>query len=208
MATSSVATGAQAPNLPDLHKHRVGSWLVQDRRVLHNWTSDLVKDLDRFVIRPEEWDDTIVALKDFIEQDSYIFELCSNMFSEIPVTYQKTPDLKPQVRDYMHMLGLTNHIIRRGPTWTEIADKVGLIGFPLNVVLDWPMGTISGYHFFKNQEVNRKFKAILDRWSVFLQSERSTEVLRASRRGWLAAEGMNALEAEANGSTATAHTFS
>jgi phosphatidylserine decarboxylase len=53
----------------------------------------------------------------------------------------------------------------------------GLIGFPINALLDWPMATKSGYDVFANALVNQQFKKILAYWSQFLTSEASRYVL-------------------------------
>jgi len=54
---------------------------------------------------------------------------------------------------------------------------MGLIGFPINAILDWPMGTQSGYTFFTTPLVNTHFKAVLDEWKDFLMSSASKDVL-------------------------------
>ena len=56
-------------------------------------------------------------------------------------------------------------------------EPSGLIGFPINALLDWPMATQSGYHFFANALINQQFKKILDYWAQFLQSPASRYVL-------------------------------
>ncbi len=56
-------------------------------------------------------------------------------------------------------------------------EPSGLIGFPINALLDWPMATQAGYHFFANALINQQFKKILDYWAQFLQSPASRYVL-------------------------------
>lgn len=192
---------------PDMHAHKTGNWLVKDRSVLQRWVERRVRDHDKHGIHPEYWDETVVALKEFIEHDSNVFELCSNMFSEIPVTYTHTPNGKCQVRDYMHMLSLFDYSIRRGPEWSAVDNKVGLVGFPINAILDWPMGTLSGYYFFKHLGINSRLNAMLNKWGSYLRSEKSVPVLSASANGWLAQEGITALQAAANGDDGTPLSF-
>jgi phosphatidylserine decarboxylase len=71
----------------------------------------------------------------------------------------------------------------QAPEYTECPDSTGaekpcgLIGFPINALIDWPMGTNFGYIVFANALVNQQFKKILGFWSEFLVSEASRSVL-------------------------------
>ena len=62
------------------------------------------------------------------------------MFDEIPVEDVDTPAGTPQVRDYHQLLLVLNRIIQRAP---EI-NTTGLVGTPINAVLDYPMRTKAG----------------------------------------------------------------
>jgi phosphatidylserine decarboxylase len=53
----------------------------------------------------------------------------------------------------------------------------GMIGFPINALLAWPMATNFGYDVFSNTLVNQQLKKILNYWSKFLISEDSRYVL-------------------------------
>ena len=66
------------------------------------------------------------------------------MFSQVPnkPPYNNDPSGKPQVRDYIHMLQLINHVMTNAPEF----NKSGLVGFPINAILDWPMGTHQRAH--------------------------------------------------------------
>ncbi|MDA1378625.1 phophatidylserine decarboxylase associated domain-containing protein [Plesiomonas shigelloides subsp. oncorhynchi] len=79
---------------------------------------------------------------------------------------------------------LLNQVMTQAPECTEYLDPktgalepCGLIGFPINALLDWPMATNSGYAFFANELVNQQFKKILTYWSEYLSSEASRSVL-------------------------------
>ncbi|KAI5916996.1 phosphatidylserine decarboxylase-domain-containing protein [Camillea tinctor] len=75
------------------------------------------------------------------------------------------------------MLGCFAKIITGvAPEWNANAEVIGLIGFPFNAILDWPIATQSGYAFFLKPEVNQKFKG-----------------------GWLSEEALKKLEEETNG---------
>jgi phosphatidylserine decarboxylase len=86
------------------------------------------------------------------------------------------------------MLELFNYILRTAPAFNES----GMVGIPLNAILDWPMGTKSGNAAFLNPTVNAMFKKMLDQWVHFLGSSDSVSVLNAKEGGWF---GPSALEA-------------
>ena len=96
------------------------------------------------------------------------------------------------MRDYIHMLRLINHILTTAPGF----DKTGLVGFPINAIFDWPMGTQAGFAAFTNEKVNRQLKKILNEWAKFLNSADSRYVLSNDpESGWF---GKDALEAMPN----------
>lgn len=83
----------------------------------------------------------------------------------------------------MTMLKLFNAIIGEAPEWNEDAYDVGLVGFPINAILDWPMGTSAGLQAFCDDKVNHQFKKMFDVWAQFLSSSASTYVLNTSPAG-------------------------
>lgn len=88
--------------------------------------------------------------------------------------------MQAQVRDYRLMLGLFNKVIQEAPSW-EAGD---LVGFPINAIIDWPMGTPAGFQMFCDPRVNAKFKEMFDVWSQFLISADSRYVLTTDDGGW------------------------
>lgn len=181
-----------------LHVHRLGHWLPEDHRTLHEWTRRLNTQRKKRNVPPEAWDETIRDFQGLIETDSNVFELCSSMLNEVPQSYGRTPDLESQVNNYLDMLALLNEVLQRGPAWSDIDNKSGLVGVPLNAILDRSMATLSGYYFFKHPEVNAKLRAILNKYGSFLESPGSTKVLNADSGGWLAPANLALLEAKAN----------
>jgi phosphatidylserine decarboxylase len=97
---------------------------------------------------------------DFINDTPAIRLLATKMFQDIPTT---DPTGAPQVRDYTHMLQLINNIISKPPFWSDAAEAVGLIGFPINAIIDWPMGTLSGCVLFRHSpQFNAQMRLILN----------------------------------------------
>lgn len=137
----------------------------------------------------------VQALKELIESDRYIWNLFQMMFYEIPQKDVDTPAGTPQVRDYHELLLVLNRLIQRAPEF----NTTGLVGTPINAVLDYPMGTRAGYVLFNDPRINAKMKGILDYWGRYLQSEDSSYVLNTSDKGWLSSYALNEMAKEADG---------
>lgn len=95
----------------------------------------------------------IQEFKELIETDPAIYMLFHQMFHQVPLKppYDNDPTGKPQVRDYIKMLECFNEIMTTAPAYQK---DTGLVGFPLNAIIDWPMGTTSGFAAFLNEKVN------------------------------------------------------
>ena len=77
------------------------------------------------------------------------------------------------------MLRLFNRIITTAPKY----EKNDLVGFPINAILDWPMGTPAGLAMFCDPRVNDMFKKMFYAWSTFLTSSDSRYVLSEDEDG-------------------------
>lgn len=174
--------------------YRVGQWLPSDQRVLDAWLSDLLREIEgeeaRKVARPMH--PVIEDFKALIEGDAEVYMLFHQMFEQVPhkPPYNKDPTGQPQVRDYRVMLRLFNAIMTRAPAF----NKTGLVGFPINAILDWPMGTGGGFTAFLNDKVNRALRAMLNEWARYLKSADSTAVLNTNPvSGWFGRDAMQAM---------------
>ena len=171
--------------------YRVGQWLPSDRFFLEQWMGKLIRETDA-VKAGKPLLPVIQEFKDMIEGDPEIYMLFHQMFTQIPRKgpFANDPVGKPQIRDYQHMLQLMNHIMTMAPEF----NKTGLVGFPINAILDWPMGTPAGTSAFLNEKVNRQLKKILDQWAVFLGSADSLYVLgNDPESGWFGRDAMAAM---------------
>ena len=177
--------------------HKLGHWLPQDHHWTRKWLDNLIDDADN---QDKDWKHELREFERLVENDVKLKILAYLMFKEVPekYPYNRDPEQEPQVRDFHHMLKLINHIMDSGPQWSTVANKVGLIGFPINAILDWPMGTSSGNAFFLRRDVNEQFTKILYRWTVFLGSPLSTDVLTDQSNGWLNEEAIKQLEIKGN----------
>ena len=64
-------------------------------------------------------------------------------------------------------------------------NTTGLVGFPINAIFDWSMGTSGGFAAFLNEKVNKPLKKVLNEWAIFLSSKESCEVLNQDpKTGW------------------------
>src|SRR6202035_3876165 len=151
------------------HPYRVGKWLPADQRVLEDW---LAARIDQVTARPAPLHPIIKDFKALIESDAQVYMLFHQMFEQVPrkPPYNKDPTGAPQVRNYHLMLQLFNAIMTQAPDFNE----TGLVGFPINAILDWPMGTEGGFAAFLDARINAQFRAMLDEWARFLVSTDST----------------------------------
>ena len=180
-----VAAGVTEKPAPYL----VGQWLPSDQKILNQWVKDLSRDTDAEA-RPLV--PVIQEFKNLIESDPELIMLFTQMFEQVPdaPSFRNDPTGKPQVRDYQHMLMLINRIMTKAPEY----NQTGLVGFPINAILNWPMGTPAGTAAFLDERVNRQLKKILNQWAMFLASKDSRYVLNDNpENGWFGRDAKKAM---------------
>ncbi|KAJ6185164.1 hypothetical protein N7519_006465 [Penicillium mononematosum] len=182
---------------PEHHLHRVGNWMPADHAAHKEWLGGIIKKVDDGEEQPLH--PVLKEFKELIESNTRIYMLLSSMFNEVPRNkrYGHDPTGNPEIRDYSHFLYVINHLLTTAPSWTDKAHRVGLVGLPINAVLDWPMGTPSGYAAFLDPDINAMIKKILNAWGEFLRSPASAEVLNDSAHGWFGKTGRRDLTAVA-----------
>ena len=87
------------------------------------------------------------------------------------------------------MLSLFNEVISKAPHYE---DNI-FVGFPINAVLNWPMGTPAGLSMLANEKVNAQFKKMFDVWAAFLTSPASRYVLTSEADGWFGPQAREAM---------------
>jgi len=199
-------------DIPDEHHvHRKpGGWLPSDHRIHRDWLSAVIDHVDDNPKKDHELHPVIREFRELIEGNTRVWLLFNGMFEEIPKKgpYNKDPTgQKKQIRDYVHMLRVLDHILSTPPLWNDKSDIVGLVGLPINAILDWPMGTPSGYAAFLDPDINKMIKKLLDAWGKFLQSPDSTAALSTDQKGWISEHGRKHLEFTANLGGKTQHRF-
>ncbi|KAG6914992.1 hypothetical protein DXG01_014026 [Tephrocybe rancida] len=173
-----------------LVQHRVGGWLPQDHSVLERWLERKISQLNAQK-KPAPFVQVIQDFQTFIEGDATILSLFQKMFVQVPnkPPYNVDPTQQPQVRDYITMLRLLNMLLTEAPEFSEY----DLVGFPINAILDWPMGTPAGFTAFYLDSVNEHLRNILNEWGVFLSSPASCHVLTTEEGGWFSHDALVAM---------------
>lgn len=161
----------QTVKMPPVRKlphtsHRVGGWLPLSPATITAHIAKLQAKVDKSdgTLLP-----VVQALQDLIEFDPDLYAGANLMISQVPTKYKNDPAGNPQMKSYQQMCQLINAAISGPPEFNESE----VVGFPINAILDWSMGTPAGTHFFLNEKVNEAFKAILNYWGQYLSSSAS-----------------------------------
>jgi phosphatidylserine decarboxylase len=149
-------------------KYRVGRWLPSDKKFLLEWLSQKMEHSARMNLPLCK---SVRELRDAIYEDPILYMGFTSMYDQIPQGYNEP------VKNFENMLVLINQILNEAPCFSKVENQVGLVGFPINAILDWAMGTQGGYMAFLHPVVNQKFEVILNEWSEFLKTETSCYVL-------------------------------
>ncbi|KAI2602720.1 Phophatidylserine decarboxylase-domain-containing protein [Hypoxylon sp. NC1633] len=201
------------------HVQRAGSWLPHDPKILVDWVRDFVADVDRRsqsgglpgLSALPDWPEAVQELNNLVQGSAELRMLASAMLEEVPdkVPYKWDPIGHKQIRDFEHLLDLFACIMtERAPEWSRREYDVGLIGFPFNAILDWPMATPSGYAFFLKAEVNQKLKVILNTWrDNVLMTDKSLYVITKDKHGWLSDDALATIAKDTNVDGEPEYTF-
>ncbi len=159
---------------------RLGNWLPQDCEEVERWLRKLRRhacDRPRPLARP------IVEFQQMVYSDPVLYANVQGMFAEAHRLKKTTPlAWEPEPTTFEDFLVLLNAIMFTAPEAYQTGtgknqQPAGMIGFPINALLDWPMATSFGYEVFANSLVNQQLKKILNHWSSFLVTEDSRYVL-------------------------------
>jgi phosphatidylserine decarboxylase len=173
----------ETPEGTKLVKAHPGGWLPRDPAHIDRW----IRRLKKFVAdHPRDLVEPIAEFREMVHSDRVLHAQVEAMFEEAWEQKKLTPLGQVEVRTFEEFLVLLNGIMTTAPeAYQDIPshEPSGLIGFPINALLDWPMATKSGYDVFANALVNQQFKKILRYWSRFLCTRESRYVLteRVSR---------------------------
>ncbi|BCR83631.1 uncharacterized protein ACHE_11033S [Aspergillus chevalieri] len=156
---------------------RLGDWMPTDPSVQQEWLANIVSVAEK---EPADLHPVLCEFGQLIESDSVVNDLFTSTFKELPskrlFSTNQAPK-SPPIRDYKHFLQVLNKLLTTAPTWTDAHNRVGVVGMPINAVLDWPLGASSGLTAFLNPAVNGMIKKVLKAWGQILKSPESATVL-------------------------------
>lgn len=160
-------------------KSKLG-WLHNNPQLIEQWIGRLKNSAQanpRPLIRPIE------EFRQMVYSDPVLYANVQGMFAEAHRLKKRTPlKWQPEPINFEGFLQLLNAIMYTAPEAYQEIEKgslepAGMIGFPINAILAWPMATDFGYDVFSNSLVNMQLKKILNHWSTFLVSPDSRYVL-------------------------------
>lgn len=165
--------------------YRVGQWLPSDRKVIDKWLANLIKEVNGNVKAKKQLDaikalhapaeDETTALGGVAAPPANYFAEAKKIGLHEPVEELMNAILSdPEINMFFHqmfwqqspyasgvtigswqvMIILINFIMTKAPKF----NKTGLVGFPINVILNWTMPTTAGFAAFLNNKVNRLAK--------------------------------------------------
>lgn len=207
MCTGKYPHAALRDKVPN-NSCRVGDWLPNDHRAHRAWLGGVINHVDN---NPKQLHPVVQEFRDLIENNARVYLLVQSMFEQIP--HKKPYNADPtgqtkQMRDYQHMLEVLNHLLKTAPHWSNASEEAGMVGLPINAVLDWPMGTPSGFAFFLDPDVNAILKKLINAWGEFLTSEESAkQALGDKDSGWFSTSGKRELTLTANAASGTEQSF-
>lgn len=158
----------------------LGGWLPRDPREVERWIQKLKKiatESPRPLIPP------VAEFQQMVYSDPVLYANVQGMFAEAYWLKKNTPlGWEPEPQTFEDFIVLLNAIMFTAPEAFQSGrgrnqQPAGMIGFPINALLDWPMATVFGYDVFSNSLVNQQFKKILGYWSKFLVTKESRYVL-------------------------------
>ncbi|KAF9786531.1 hypothetical protein IL306_001964 [Fusarium sp. DS 682] len=180
-------------SLPAAAHRPIGKWLPEQRPAIQEWIAAKLRECNR--MDRISLDSSLEAFQDLVNNTPKLKTLANDMFTQSSKNYDPTGE--PALKTFDDFINIVQLIIQSAPPFFDKTDPptaMGMIGFPINAVLDWPMGTIAGYEFWLLPEVNTSFGNVLNTWGSFLKSEASQSGLE----GWLSKDALDMLATVAN----------
>jgi phosphatidylserine decarboxylase len=166
---------------------RLGGWLPVHAHELNRWIKDTIDEAEK---RRAAFHPVIEEFRCMIENDPVMSMYFSQMFEQQPRFPPPPGSGDVKVKDYHQMLVVMNHVITTAPTY----NTTGMVGCPINAILDFPMITPAGLSAFLMQKLNAMLCKVLKAWAGYLDSEDSLYVLNGTHDGWLNPDARKALQ--------------
>ncbi|KAK7409052.1 hypothetical protein QQX98_008756 [Neonectria punicea] len=184
---------APATSQPEASHRPIGKWLPSQRPAILKWVASKLKEANRR--NDLSLDPSLVAFQQLVSGNPLWQALSNDMFTQSSKNYDPTG--VAALQNFGDFLNVVNLIIQSPPPFYDTQTPPtanGMIGFPINAVLDWPMGTIAGYEFWLIPAINTSFKDVLNTWGSFLKSSAS----QAGLKDWLSPDALDMLAKVAN----------
>jgi phosphatidylserine decarboxylase len=167
---------------PDV-RPRQGGWLPADEHALSSFRTSLAghaaKRTGKALSPP------VRQLRDLVENTPILRMHLTQAIRHALMLQRTHQDIKLGYATIEELMVLIDSVM----TLSLPFSTSGLVGCPINALLDWPMCMPGGFEFFQFSEVNAKLRAVLDRWSRFLDGPHSRRYLNTcSPDGWFSAE--------------------
>ena len=163
------------------HRHRssrLGHWLPSDRKHLNAWLAPTAEVAEK---KATPFHPVILEFQELIESDPVMLMYFTQMFEQQPSFAPPPQSGDMKIRNYHQMLRILNHVLTTAPEFSTD----GMVGCPINAVLDFPMITPAGLAAFLDPKLNRVLKKVLATWAQFLDSPASLYVLNETPTGLL-----------------------
>lgn len=183
-------------------KKAIGGWLPENKKLQAEWVNNILSIVTAKRMQSNLADtcefkhQTVTDFMNMVDTDPKLHLLAEQMVEQALEYNENDPTGSPQIKSFRLMMQMIDYIIGTAPEYVppEDKEKRALIGFPINAILDWCMGTQAGYAFFLDERVNQHFENILKDWCDFLNSEASAYVLNdEENKGWLCQKALNDL---------------
>jgi phosphatidylserine decarboxylase len=123
----------------------------------------------------------ILELQHLIDTDPVVRLYLNQMVEQVPKSQKYDT---PPVESVDELLRMMNEVLTMAPEFSVTS----MVTTPLGAILDWSLGTASGFAAYRDPRMNA--------WCVFLDSEESLYVLNESPSGWKSAEAQKVLGIE------------
>ena len=170
--TMDVARHPAASCQPTSTHKPVSRWLPSQRPGIQQWLAcKLCEARERTDLK---LDSSLVSFKEIVNSDPTWENLSNDMFTQWSKNYDTGAEAALEsFDDFIEVMNIivqspASFFDRHGPP-----PAMWMIGFPINAVLDWPMGTLAGYEFWLIPAINASFRNILNTWTCFLRSSAS-----------------------------------
>ncbi|QHI37797.1 Phosphatidylserine decarboxylase proenzyme [Kordia antarctica] len=166
--------------------NRMGNWLPTIETAAL-WLAKTKKEAKK---KKRKLDPSVRKFKNLIETDPIINMYFTQMFQQQPTFAPPAGSGDVKIENYQEMLLIMNHVLTTAPEY----NTTGMVGFPINAILDFPMITPAGLAAFADEKVNKALKRILKKWNKYLDSPDSLYVLNTGPNGWMSKSAYKALQ--------------